>query len=777
MLGLFIQIAFALTLLVLWQMTDSLALYAGMWLAVGAILTWLFSAIFFYARQLELVEELENRALNAGSDSSIFSGKDADALRPAARRVSFMKKYFVPAVTLILAAYNLLIGYWIFNQFQNANPIYVSTNASAAVFLVLLGFGGFLFSRYATGMSHASCWRFLRAPGSFLLICVIAAALQFTAVMTQVTYPKVDTIIAIATSAFMILFGAEMVLNFILNIYRPKLPSEEYIPSYESRLLNLLADPSRVGHSIADTLNYQFGFEVSKTWFYQLLSKAVTPMIIFALLVMLGLSSIVIVRPGEKCVIKAMGKITAIESEGMAFKLPWPLGSVDRFEVGKLHNIEIGVLDEAAKDSLTTSSGQEIILWSKAHGYKSKQERSFVVAQKSSNSSFNSEAGVSNQTSQVALVKFVMLVQYKIVDVEKYGYSFSNAHELINRIAQQEAVKYCAQATLEDRLDSNANPNPKRPQAIMSSGRTDAGINLKNIIASRLNKLQLGVEIVNVGIMSAHPPLKAVEASENVLKAEREIDVKRYKAEATVAKILAQVSGNPDLALKFSLEVKKKETLSKLINTKRSSQEFIRWVDDAQTDAKKNFDNLKKELIRDQLLGKIPGELSMQMILELPEDSKEFQKLSSDIASKIKLAIDYQDFAKLLASIRKAPDKFDFKTQLAKSTAKVDELYEYLQGEPAVIISQARSKAWQDTVSAQAEVYSNRKLYRAYIICPELFRAKARLKCWSQIISKSPSNWFFGCDSDKIQARFNWNPYLGNIENTLEEATSENENK
>ena len=52
--------------------------------------------------------------------------------------------------------------------------------------------------------------------------------------------------------------------------------------------LQSIAEPGRIGSSIADALNYQFGFEVSKTWFYQLLSRACVPLIIFGGLAAFG---------------------------------------------------------------------------------------------------------------------------------------------------------------------------------------------------------------------------------------------------------------------------------------------------------------------------------------------------------------------------------------------------------------------------------------------------------------------------------------------------------
>ena len=55
--------------------------------------------------------------------------------------------------------------------------------------------------------------------------------------------------------------------------------------------------------SIAEALNYQFGFEVSKTWFYKLLSRAFVPLVVVGALVILGMTCLLIVPDGEQAVL------------------------------------------------------------------------------------------------------------------------------------------------------------------------------------------------------------------------------------------------------------------------------------------------------------------------------------------------------------------------------------------------------------------------------------------------------------------------------------------
>jgi len=64
------------------------------------------------------------------------------------------------------------------------------------------------------------------------------------------------------------LMAAEMLLTLLLEIYRPRIKGKIARPLYESRVVGLLAQPENLFTTAAQTLDYQFGFNVSQTWFF-----------------------------------------------------------------------------------------------------------------------------------------------------------------------------------------------------------------------------------------------------------------------------------------------------------------------------------------------------------------------------------------------------------------------------------------------------------------------------------------------------------------------------
>src|ERR1035437_9631927 len=78
--------------------------------------------------------------------------------------------------------------------------------------------------------------------------------------------------------------------------------------SHDSRVLSLIASPESIGHSIAEALNYQFGFQVSSTWFYKLLQRAFIPLALIGTMILWGLSGLIIVDEGQEYVVLRWGQ-------------------------------------------------------------------------------------------------------------------------------------------------------------------------------------------------------------------------------------------------------------------------------------------------------------------------------------------------------------------------------------------------------------------------------------------------------------------------------------
>ena len=115
------------------------------------------------------------------------------------------------------------------------------------------------------------------------------------------------------------------------------MPGQERRPPYDSRLLGLFAEPQGVLRTIAATLDYQFGFEVSDTWFYRFMERAIVPLLLVQVVSLWLLTSLVVVDPDEVAFVERLGVpyVTAEDQAkglqasllhpGFYLKWPWPI--------------------------------------------------------------------------------------------------------------------------------------------------------------------------------------------------------------------------------------------------------------------------------------------------------------------------------------------------------------------------------------------------------------------------------------------------------------------
>ena len=76
-------------------------------------------------------------------------------------------------------------------------------------------------------------------------------------------------------------------LTLLLEVYRPRVKGRETRLLYHSRVMSLISQPESLFTTAAHALDYQFGFKVSDTWFFQFLQRAFAWIVLaqFALLV------------------------------------------------------------------------------------------------------------------------------------------------------------------------------------------------------------------------------------------------------------------------------------------------------------------------------------------------------------------------------------------------------------------------------------------------------------------------------------------------------------
>jgi len=400
-----------------------------------------------------------------------------------------------------------------------------------AVLMAAASFISFLFSRFATGMSVETLWKPLRAGGSYLLsTAILGFILAIAMVFAQYKYTLGLTLLNYVIPLLIIVLGVETLLNAILDIYRPRVAGQYSRAAFDSRIIGLINEPGGFLHTVAHTIDYQFGFKVSQTWFYKLLEKAVLPLILFALLVLYLMSSFVVIGPGQAGVIECYGRPVRDLKPGLHLKWPWPIEKCYAYATDQIQQISIGY--KAGAGDLN----KKAFLWGEKH-YE--EEYNLLVAVQTDSSEGEDVAGA----VPVSIVQANVPILYRISDVRKFMYNHKDSRELLEAICYRELTRYAASAKIEAD-DANAANEPGAKKSLLGAGRMEAAEELQLRIQDVVNKAGLGVEIVLLGLQGVHPPAEVAKAYEDVIASVQEKQATVLLAQAEKNRILTELGGS-----------------------------------------------------------------------------------------------------------------------------------------------------------------------------------------------------------------------------------------
>jgi membrane protease subunit HflK len=483
---------------------------ASVFLGLGALVAF---ASWFQVRleENERLEKLEiDELARAKGESALFDAKESEVF-PARRSRELFEKFFVPGFAVLLFILEAG-GAWLLWHYTGKATVGITPErampslALFAIFALLL----FLLGRFSVTIARLGGYRLLRPGSSFLLagayVCAFAA-LGIAGI--KIGFPKMDFWLARALCVLLGLMALEILLTLLLEIYRPRLKGKIARPLYDSRVVGLLAQPESLFTTAAQALDYQFGFKVSETWFFQLLQKNL-PVLLLAQLAVLFLSTCVIfVDPGEQAVLEHFGRPVADLKSGAHLKWPWPIDKTYRYRTDQIQTFEVGYTPDAQSESAKT------ILWSVAHA----KEVNFLVGNRAT-ATVQNQNGDTNDTLKappVSLISVSIPVQFQITNVMDWAYNNADQSNLLEDLATRDVVHFLAGVDLND---------------VMSHARLEAAQELQNQIQSDVNAHHLGAKILFVGLQDIHPPVSVAADYENVVGAIQQMIAKTNMAVA-----------------------------------------------------------------------------------------------------------------------------------------------------------------------------------------------------------------------------------------------------
>jgi len=252
-----------------------------------------------------------------------------------------------------------------------------------------LAFLMFLCGMYAAGLSRARGCSIIRAGGGYMIstaLGFVLVALALFAATRAWGEGMGDDIASAIIVIWMLLQSIEVLVNLVMDIYRPRVAGVDPRPAYDSRLSGLLAEPAGLFRTFAHTMDYQFGFKISETWFFHFLEKALAPLIVVWLLTFYLLTCLVVVRPQDTLIIERFGRprglsqlpmedaawdrdLPAILGPGLHLKLPWPLEKSRFIPRESVETIYSGfdAMDEAEAEKKAKEIQSKLTSWDSEH--------------------------------------------------------------------------------------------------------------------------------------------------------------------------------------------------------------------------------------------------------------------------------------------------------------------------------------------------------------------------------------------------------------------------
>ncbi|MBQ6935736.1 MAG: hypothetical protein IJN49_04220, partial [Clostridia bacterium] len=234
--------------------------------------------------------------------------------------------------------------------------------------------------------------------------------------------------------------------------------------------------------SILDTLEEHTGISIKSLWSLRYVGE-ILPAAILAIIAVLFVSTCIYkVEPYEQAAVYRFGSLeeSSIKSEGLHFKLPWPIEKAEIYEVKRVQNMTIGYESNDTLDNM----------WTESH---SVEEYKLLT-------------GNGNE-----LVSVNIKLVYKIDDLYTYLTKSASPESLLS----SKAYEFMMNKTNSTNLDT-----------ILSVDRIGLSKELLKALNGYTKENAVGLKVEEVIVESIHPPVELSDVYQSVVSA----DVKKTTA-------------------------------------------------------------------------------------------------------------------------------------------------------------------------------------------------------------------------------------------------------
>jgi regulator of protease activity HflC (stomatin/prohibitin superfamily) len=480
----------------------------GAWLYAWAAAIASIVAVRAYLHRRAAEETEEVRRLAERSSTGLFTPPtDTAELGGIVRTYRAMERWWIPAVapvsgTVLLAlAWRGLAIAPAASEEAGASPPYIAVHAAGLVIAILV-------ARFISVLARAPDAAIVRPAGTALAAAATASGLALIGELgVRAGLPALRGWMGQALRVWVGFLGAEQWAWFLLALYQPSAP-EPWPAPFESRFVRRLYDPSSWLRSAADSLDYQFGFQVSRTWLVRFLSRAVVPFGGLQLLVIWACTTMCVLGPEEEGIRERWGRpLTSPDQPtlgpGWHWTWPWPIERIRRAPARRVHRFSVGFQgpDEVLAEAL----------WTRPH--RADETRWLTPVRSEPRTDLLGAVPVN-------FVSVAVPVEYMVTNLYDFLYTSADTPAALRVLAERALVTELATRDLLE---------------VLGAGPTTLASRIRERIEAAIHEQRLGVAIRFVGLQGIHPPTAVGDAFEAVIGAaeEREANVLNARVYAT----------------------------------------------------------------------------------------------------------------------------------------------------------------------------------------------------------------------------------------------------
>ena len=229
--------------------------------------------------------------------------------------------------------------------------------------------------------------------------------------------------------------------------------------------------------------------------------------ILFAVMIVFGLTCYYTVDDKQQAVVTTFGKVTDITDAGVHLKLPFGIQQVEKVDVNVYQKITLGYNPVGS-------------------GYTVDDRESAMI------------------TGDYNIVNVDFFVEYKISDPVQYLYSSNNPELILKNLIQSQVRNVVGSSTVD---------------AVLTDGKENIQMQVKNLVTQILQEYDIGLSLVDVKIQDAEPPTQEViEAFKNVETAKQQAETVINDAKAYKNAQLPQAQAKADKLIQNAQYLKEK---------------------------------------------------------------------------------------------------------------------------------------------------------------------------------------------------------------------------